>query len=257
VGGEGAAGAAGAGRSTFGADAAAAAPGCAAASAAAPRASRRPRCSEAAARAAAGVIAGDTVGGRLSELGAARGRPRARTPRGAPDTMGALLRPPGLTRLPPRARRPTRLPPAAAARPRRDRGAVAVAAPPPPDESAFFLEPLLRSFVLGVGAGAAYEAAHVVVKVGGVSSRSGWRSAWVAAGDDGAHDGGARGSRRVWRATRTPPPLNDVEPPPLRCRDADASRTPHPQLAAAAFDAGALLAFPPPPAFLADHVVAV
>ena len=55
----------------------------------------------------------------------------------------------------------------AAARPRRDAGTpspspLVIAAPAP---SSLFLEPALRSFVLGVGAGALFETAHVLMKV--------------------------------------------------------------------------------------------
>jgi len=39
------------------------------------------------------------------------------------------------------------------------------AAVPPQDDPSFFLEPLMRSFVLGVSAGCIFESLHVVGKV--------------------------------------------------------------------------------------------
>lgn len=52
--------------------------------------------------------------------------------------------------------------------------AAAAAAPPPASSASdYFLEPLLRSFLLGVGAGAVVEAGHVVFKAATIAAESG------------------------------------------------------------------------------------
>ena len=49
--------------------------------------------------------------------------------------------------------------------PKKKQVKVLAAAVPPQDDPSFFLEPLMRSFVLGVSAGCIFESLHVVGKV--------------------------------------------------------------------------------------------
>jgi len=92
-----------------------------------------------------------------------------------------------------------------------ERGPLAVAAPQPADPpSTFYLEPLLRSFLLGVSAGALFEAVNVGMKVRtGVAGKAlGFASENDAAR---ARRDRGRGANRARppapRAIRTPPSL--------------------------------------------------
>lgn len=51
-----------------------------------------------------------------------------------------------------------------------------LAASPPQDDPSFFLEPLLRSFVLGVSAGCLFESLHVAFKFVGLATEVGLAS---------------------------------------------------------------------------------
>ena len=53
---------------------------------------------------------------------------------------------------------------------------VKVLAAPPQDDPSFFLEPLLRSFVLGVSAGCLFESLHVAFKFVGLATEVGLSS---------------------------------------------------------------------------------